>query len=68
MSCSCWHQEKKFEILHSFSTSSLGRKTIRLRAARLLIVLRPKLNVESEHKWQNCYLVALQHGVFQLNG
>jgi len=32
----------------------LGHKTINRRAARWLIVLHPKQNLESELKWQTC--------------
>ena len=38
----------------SLSIFCLGRKTITRRAARRLIVLHPKQNIESELKWQTC--------------
>ena len=38
----------------SLSIFCLGCKTISRRAARRLIVLHPKQNIESELKWQTC--------------
>jgi hypothetical protein len=38
----------------SLSIFCLGCKTISRRAARRLIVLDPKQNIESELKWQTC--------------
>jgi len=38
----------------SLSVFCLGRKTISRQAARRLIVLHPKQDIESELKWQTC--------------
>jgi len=43
-------QKNKFSILRSLIQSSLGCKTISQLAARRLIALRSKLNLESERK------------------
>jgi len=39
----------------SLSISCSGCKTNSRRAARRLIVLHPKQNIESEQKWQTCF-------------
>jgi len=45
---------KQFGHFTSLSTFCLGCKTISLRAARRLIVLHPKQNIQSGLKWQTC--------------
>jgi len=44
----------------SLPTFCLGCKTISRRAARRLIALHPKQNIESEPKWQTCYILCIK--------
>jgi hypothetical protein len=44
----------------SLSIFCLGCKTISRRAARRLIVLHPKQNIESELKWQTCSILCIK--------
>ena len=49
--------QNKFCRFSSLSIFCLECKTISRRAARWLIVLHPKQNIESELKWQTCYIL-----------
>jgi len=44
----------------SLSMFCLGCKTISRRAARWLIVLHRKQNIESELKWQTCLILCIK--------
>jgi hypothetical protein len=52
----------KKQVYHfgSLSIFCLGCKTISRRAARRLIVLHPKQNIESEQKWQTCLILCIK--------
>ena len=49
------HKIKQVCHFSSLSMFCLGCKTISRRAARRLIVLHPKQNIESQLKWQTCF-------------
>jgi len=53
----CPHQSEQVCHFSSLSRFCQGCKTISRRAARWLIVLRPKQIPESEPKWQTCYIL-----------
>ena len=47
--------QKQVSHLSSFHIFCLGCITISRRAARRLMVLHPKQNIESDLKWQTCF-------------